>query len=196
MTLVQVTDNGTLYAYVLGKGLMRTTESTLDWTLVNNQFGSQVLRQMITTPGNRDLLYVLSNFGRVLVSQDSGKSWQRFSGDPQPRNEAERHGAELYTKNCQSCHGLEGVGETFTPEVLRQAKYFFAPPLNDLSHAWHHADDQLIETIFEGSSRTERMASWKGTLSERDARNIVAYMKSLWGPRALDCQGPKRMQCM
>jgi len=196
VTLVRVTEKGVLYAYILGKGLMRTTESTLDWELVNNEFGSQVLLQMVTTPDDPNQLMVLSNFGRVLVSQDGGKSWHRFSGDLQPSNTAEKRGEELYVQNCQTCHGLQGVGETFTPEVLRQAKYFFAPPLNDLSHAWHHTDDALVETILEGVERTDRMRAWKDKLSKQDAQDVVAYIKSQWGPRALECQGPKHMQCM
>jgi len=196
VTLVRVTEEGVIYAYILGKGLMRTTESTLDWELVNNEFGSQVLLQMITTPENPDQLMVLSNFGRVLISRDSGKSWHRFSGDLLPSDTAEKRGEKLYVQNCQICHGLHGVGETFTPDILRQAKYFFAPPLNDLSHAWHHTDEALVETILEGVERTDRMRAWKDKLSKQDAQDVVAYMKSQWGPRALECQGPKHMQCM
>jgi len=196
VTLIRVTEKGVLYAYILGKGLMRSTESTRDWVLVNNEFGSQVLLQMITAPNDPDQHMVLSNFGRVLVSQDGGKSWHRFSGDLLPSNAAEKRGEKLYVQNCQTCHGLQGVGETFTPEILRQAKYFFAPPLNDLSHAWHHTDDALVETILEGVERTDRMRAWKDKLSKQDAQDVVAYMKSQWGPRALECQGPKHMQCM
>ena len=30
----------------------------------------------------------------------------------------------------------------------------------------------------------------------QDAKDLIVYMKSLWGKRELDCQGPKHMQCM
>lgn len=37
-----------------------------------------------------------------------------------------------------------------------------------------------------------------GTITDAtaDARDLVAYIKSLWTPRELDCQGPKHMECM
>jgi hypothetical protein len=41
------------------------------------------------------------------------------------------------------------------------------------------------------------MAAWKNNgLSEQNAQDLVAYIKSLWTQRELDCQGPKHMQCM
>ena len=44
--------------------------------------------------------------------------------------------------------------------------------------------------------RKSRMVGFKGSLTETDARDIVKYLKSLWGARALACQDPKHMQCM
>jgi len=69
-------------------------------------------------------------------------------------------------------------------------------PLNDTSHAWHHSDEQLAQTILQGIQRTNRMPAWKNVLTEKQAYDIVAYIKSLWSPRILACQGPKHMSCM
>jgi hypothetical protein len=33
-------------------------------------------------------------------------------------------------------------------------------------------------------------------VDNEDAHDLVAYIKSLWTQRELDCQGPKHMQCM
>lgn len=72
-----------------------------------------------------------------------------------------------------------------------------APALDASAHAWHHTDEALQKLILEGSARTSRMAAWKNTgLTENDAHDLVAYIKSLWTQRELDCQGPKHMQCM
>ena len=102
----------------------------------------------------------------------------------------------LYTGKCQSCHGIDGVGETYTLESLQTENYLTAIPLDESSHAWHHTDDALVKIILEGSPRG-RMQAWKKQgLNESDARDLVAYIKSLWGKRILDCQGPKHMQCM
>ena len=79
---------------------------------------------------------------------------------------------------------------------IRNPEYFVPPALDDSQHAWHHSDEDLIKMILEGSPRTKQMPSWKKLLSKRDAADLVAYMKSLWGSRALECQGPKHMSCL
>lgn len=112
---------------------------------------------------------------------------------PDPR--AARRGAPLYQKYCQSCHGVRGAGEqlSFSAYIHREIP---APALDDSQHAWHHGDDDLTAFILNGWPRTARMPAWKGTLSESQVRDIVAYIKSLWGPRAIACQGPQHMSCM
>ena len=116
------------------------------------------------------------------------------TGKP-PDSRAVQRGAPLYQKYCQACHGKRGVGEklSFSAYVHRE---IIAPALDDSQHAWHHSDDDLTAFILNGSPRTSRMPAWKGTLSEQQVRDIVAYIKSLWGPRAIGCQGPKHMSCM
>lgn len=69
-------------------------------------------------------------------------------------------------------------------------------PLDETSHAWHHSDEQLVETILEGLQRTDRMPPRKGLLSRSEAHQLVAYIKSLWSPRIIACQGPAHMSCM
>lgn len=105
-------------------------------------------------------------------------------------------GKKLYTKYCQSCHQLNGVGENSIPEHIRKPGYVSAMPLNETSHAWHHGDKQLADMILNGSQRTKRMPAWKGTISISEANSIVAYIKSLWSPWIVSCQGPRHMICM
>jgi len=105
-------------------------------------------------------------------------------------------GKQLYSKYCQICHRQDGVGETPISGYIRLPGYITAMPLNETSHAWHHGDKQLVKMILEGSRRTTRMPAWKGVLSEKQTRNVIAYIKSLWSPRILACQGPKHMSCM
>jgi len=116
------------------------------------------------------------------------------TGKP-PDPKAAVRGAELYRTYCQSCHGERGVGEVPIPPVIRRPGYFAAPALDDSQHAWHHADDALIKIILQGSQRTRRMPAWSRVLSRQDARDLVAYMKSLWSVRAIRCQGPRHMSC-
>jgi mono/diheme cytochrome c family protein len=105
-------------------------------------------------------------------------------------------GKQLYEKHCLVCHQKDGVGEKQIPWSIRRPGYLTAMPLNETSHAWHHSDEQLAETILEGLRRTNRMPAYKEVLSEKEAYHIVSYIKSLWSPRIVDCQGPKHMSCM
>lgn len=105
-------------------------------------------------------------------------------------------GKALYVQFCQSCHKKDGVGEKSIPPLIKDPGYLTAMPLNETSHAWHHGDEQLVSTILNGLQRTQRMPAFKGTITEQQAREIVAYIKSLWSDRILACQGPKHMSCM
>jgi len=109
-----------------------------------------------------------------------------------PNPEAVERGLALFESNCQQCHQLGGVGE-HVPPGLRHPDFIPAIPLNEDSHAWHHGDEQLVQIIRRGNTR---MPAFDKVLSEPQLRDLVAYMKSLWSPRILACQGPKHMSCM
>ncbi len=109
-----------------------------------------------------------------------------------PDPAAVERGLALFETNCQQCHQAQGVGEN-VPRAIRHPNFIPAMPLNENSHAWHHGDDQLVQTIRRGN---KRMPPFDNVLSEPQLRDLVAYMKSLWSPRILACQGPKHMSCM
>lgn len=106
-------------------------------------------------------------------------------------------GKQLYNAHCIVCHKRDGVGEPIVPWSIRRVDLVEAMPLDDSSHAWHHGDEQLVVMILDGTPRSRaRMPVWRGILSEQDAADLVAYMKSLWSERIVSCQGPKHMDCM
>ena len=196
-TMVTEAVGGTLYAFVVSRGLLRFNNGKNQWQPVSNLFGSQVLLQLFAESRAPNNLVALNQFGRLIVSDDAGISWRRIKGRYVARTKSEKRGHSLYKRNCQSCHGINGVGETYTIEALTDKYYIRAPALDYSEHAWHHTDDALKRTILEGSPRNQRMMAWKNAgLTKQDARNLIAYMKSLWTQRELDCQGPKHMQCM
>ena len=106
-------------------------------------------------------------------------------------------GARLYQEYCMTCHGKDGVGEPPIPWSIRRPDYVTAMPLDESSHAWHHGDENLVQMILKGTSRSRtRMPNWEGVLSVEQTLDLVAYIKSLWGDRILACQGPRHMSCM
>jgi len=142
------------------------------------------------TPTIRLTLIVVVSFLLLYVSgaiPETGKP-------PDPA--AAKRGQALYIRYCVVCHAENGVGEPPIPWSIRRPDYYIAPALDDSQHAWHHSDEDLVNFIFSGSSRTNRMPAFQEALTEREAQDLVAYMKSLWGERALECQGPKHMACM
>ena len=196
-TMVSESADGTVYAFVVTKGLLRLDDRKNQWRAVNNRFGAQVLTQMLGKSGKADQLIALNQFGKLVVSENSGKDWHRMQGPYKANTESEKRGQSLYIKKCQSCHGIDGVGETYTVKALTDKNYLRAPAMNDSEHAWHHTDEALVQTILDGSPREPRMQAWKKSgMTEDNARDIVAYIKSLWTQRELDCQGPRHMQCM
>lgn len=195
-TLVTTTPDGSTWAFVAGKGLLRIRGEESLWTPVNNRLGAQVFTHLSGSSGDPQQLIGMNQFGRVIVSDDGGANWHRLPSDYKPLDEAAERGRKIFARRCQSCHGVDGVGETYTLQSLTDRNYISAPALDDSAHAWHHTDDALVRTILDGSPRTDRMRAWKKEgVTEADARDLVAYIKSLWGQRALECQGPKHMQC-
>ena len=196
-TMVSKTPQGMIYTFVATKGLLQLNNDTNKWRVINNEFGSQILRQLSTAKRTPARLVALNQYGKFLVSENNGMEWHKLQGPYQAGSPAEKRGQVLYAQKCQSCHGKNGVGENYSIESLSDKEYIMAPALDASAHAWHHLDDALEKTILEGSPRTPRMMAWKKAgVSNEDASDLVSYIKSLWTQRELDCQGPKHMQCM
>ena len=106
-------------------------------------------------------------------------------------------GAALYRTHCTACHKANGVGEAPIPWSIRRPGFVNAMPLDETSHAWHHGDRQLIAMIMDGTGNSRaRMPRWRGILTEKDAADLVGYIKNLWSDRIVACQGPAHMSCM
>lgn len=196
-TMVTTTPQGRLYAFVVTLGLLEFNLQSSLWQEVSNNFGSQVLRHLASTSLTPARMVALNHFGKLIQSENYGSDWHKVGGPVHAKTPAEQRGRDLYAKICLSCHGIEGVGENYSQQALTDKSYIMAPALDASAHAWHHSDADLVKTIREGSPRTKRMAAWQDAgVSAEDAADLVAYIKSLWTQRELDCQGPKHMQCM
>jgi mono/diheme cytochrome c family protein len=70
-----------------------------------------------------------------------------------------------------------------------------APPHDDSGHTWHHADDILFGIVKIGMNPPyappgyhSDMPAFGGTLTDRQIRDVLAYIKSRWSPRELAAQ--------
>jgi len=200
VTAVQTTKDGRLYAFLYGAGFMVAQETPagtpLRWKVLSNAFQDRALLKLAVDP--RDVLRItaLAGTGQVMTSGDGGRSWTTFVNYSQQTPEQADKGRVIFQNNCATCHGEKGVGESPGNPDAKDEFGYKAPALDNSTHAWHHSDAQLRETIREGSPRNSRMQAWKETLSDAEINAVLAYVKSLWTFRSLACQGDKHMSCM
>ncbi len=79
-TLVHAALGGTLYAFQVGSGLMRTDEAKLRWQLVNDDFGEAYILHLAIAPDNEDALFAITidpntRAQTIIASQDGGETW-------------------------------------------------------------------------------------------------------------------------
>lgn len=74
-SLVEVGEDGAVYAFVVGQGLLRATEGDLAWEPVSNTFGQAVPLHLAIDPADPKRLFAVTSEGEVLASSDAGRSW-------------------------------------------------------------------------------------------------------------------------
>lgn len=197
-SMVHVTPNGRVYLFVVAVGLLSAREPALKWKTLSNRFLDRVLLRMTVDPDRPQRLYAATLTGAVVLSTDGGRHWGAYLGHQNDTPEIIAKGRKLFNAHCTACHGQQGRGQQTTPGFdPKAAPAILAPPLDDSAHAWHHSDENLVDTILNGSPRPgSPMVAWKGVLSRADAESLVAYIKSLWNFRSIACQGAHHMACM
>lgn len=80
-------------------------------------------------------------------------------------------GKRLFEEHCMVCHGQGGKGDGYR---------LFNPPPADLTSpaVQEKLDAALLRTIHEGRRNTA-MGRWKYVLSDEEAREVLAYLRSL-----------------
>jgi mono/diheme cytochrome c family protein len=107
---------------------------------------------------------------------------------PDPLVESQSRGAKAYKHYCSICHGDKGQGDGFNSTNLA------VPPRNfSAAQFWRQAtDEQLLLTVTKGgpaAGKSVLMPAWGKTLTDRDMRDIVAFLHTLAernGPTADD----------
>lgn len=86
------------------------------------------------------------------------------------------HGADIYARNCSSCHGATGMGDGDAGQGL-------SPPPANLARLSRmpmiHQDPYLYWTIAEGGSALgTAMPRFKDTLSKDDIWAVISYVQA------------------
>jgi mono/diheme cytochrome c family protein len=87
----------------------------------------------------------------------------------------ETRGAALYKRYCQGCHGEDGRGgaHTFMPHIGK---------LTEKGYIEFLPDGFLFTVIAEGGAAVGKsgyMPSWRGTLSDQDIKDVIAFIRTL-----------------
>jgi photosystem II stability/assembly factor-like uncharacterized protein len=77
-SMVEVTADGRVYAFVVGTGLILATEPKFNWTTISEDFGDRALLHLAADPTDADKLYAVTHHGEVLASADGGRTWSPF----------------------------------------------------------------------------------------------------------------------
>lgn len=85
-------------------------------------------------------------------------------------NVSARSAAELYAKNCASCHGRDGRAKTF------KAKFNHARNLTDPEWQGRASDERIFNSIMNGKGK---MPVFAKKLSEQEIDSLVAYVRTL-----------------
>ncbi len=100
-------------------------------------------------------------------------------------------GQTLYEAHCGSCHGMDGKGQyPDDPYKINDQGLAGAPPHDASGHTWHHPDQSLVATIYDGQSlpNFQPMPAFGNQLNLEEIFQIIAYIKTWWGPDELASQ--------
>jgi photosystem II stability/assembly factor-like uncharacterized protein len=79
VSTVKVGPEGSLFAFVLGRGLMKASESKPDeWAPLSNGFGDAIPLHIAIDPANPNHLALTTQENGVLESVDGGATWAPF----------------------------------------------------------------------------------------------------------------------
>jgi mono/diheme cytochrome c family protein len=100
-------------------------------------------------------------------------AWPLAASAQDNLTDAQKHGRQILTQNCNVCHLPQNPGsQTYGPR---------------LNKATTNGDDNLMrEVIMNG---LVRMPAWKYTLKDSDVSDIIAYVRTLPEPPAPTAKG-------
>lgn len=79
VSLVKSGSDGQLYAFVLGRGLLKANEKDIaSWTPLANGFGDGIPLHLAIDPADGNRLYLTTQDNAVLASADGGQTWKVF----------------------------------------------------------------------------------------------------------------------
>ena len=91
------------------------------------------------------------------------------------RNKKPRTAAQLYARNCVSCHGTDGRAKT------SKGKFSHARDLTDAK--WHDdvTDERIFNSIMNGRNVRGNMPAFSDKLNEKEVESLVSFVRKFKG---------------
>lgn len=80
VSLVEVAADGSVYAFVLGRGLVQSAGSNIAFKTISDALGDKILLHLAIDPADRNRIFAASHQGDILASTDGGASWTELGG--------------------------------------------------------------------------------------------------------------------
>src|SRR5262245_10820734 len=98
-----------------------------------------------------------------------------FAAPANQRNKKPRTAAELYARNCASCHGTDGRAKT------SKGKFSHARDLTDAK--WHDdvTDERIFNSIMNGRNVRGNMPAFSDKLNEKEVDSLVSFVRKFKG---------------
>lgn len=78
VSLVEVTADSSIYVFVLGQGLLRSSEEGMDFNPVRRPLSDRILLHLAVDPADGNRMFAASHQGEVLASTNGGASWDEL----------------------------------------------------------------------------------------------------------------------
>ena len=109
-------------------------------------------------------------FFGVLLVPVIGSIFITRARNGEPVTAAPRSAAELYSKNCATCHGRDGRAKTI------KGKLKHARDLSDPEWQNRVSDERIFNSIMNGKGK---MPGYSRKLSEQEINSLVSYVQGL-----------------
>lgn len=134
------------------------------------------------------VIYLVAQADSASPAGTSGNSGALAAGVPTLAPNVVAQGEVLYNEYCAECHGVELEGQPNWQQPDTNGIYP-APPHDVSGHTWHHADQQLIQIILQGTLASGgTMPGFSEVMSIADAEAVLGYIKSYWGAEEREFQ--------
>lgn len=91
VTLVEIAPDGSIYAFVVGRGLLKGSPGTFVWEPIMQDFGDHIFLHLSIDPRAPNRMFAVTRESKLLASTDGGKTWRVLNlmrgGEPAPNEQ-------------------------------------------------------------------------------------------------------------